>query len=112
MSDFSGGNVTTGVVRTEAMKEVIKELGGGNNAKVEDVNKKLLNAAKEGDLSSALKCIQDGATAKFKDKIYGQTVIHYSAALGHSEFITGFLDLYDVDVISKVDVKHKNHRVG
>ena len=72
MSDFSGGNVTTGNVRTEAMKEVIKELGdgGGSIMKAEDVNKKLIKAAKVGDLSSALKCIEDGASSKFKESDY------------------------------------------
>ena len=94
MSDFSGGNVTT--VRTEAMKEAIKQIsdGGGDNVvKAEDVNKKLIEAAKVGNLSSALKCIEDGASASFREKIHGLTALHHSAKNGHSDFVTAFLVL-------------------
>ena len=95
MSDFSGGNVTTGPVRTEAVKEVIKQLsdGGDNVVKAEDVNKKLIEAAKVGNLSSALKCIEDGASASFREKIHGLTALHHSAKNGHSDFVTAFLVL-------------------
>ena len=97
-SDSSGGGVTAGDTGTEAM-EAVEITGNVQEEKVKptreeqmSLNKKLIRASKIGDLSTALKCVQDGASITYKDERYGLTAMLMAAKKGNVDIVTALLD--------------------